>query len=122
MTTHAPTRQAPIRPQRLALQRLAMAFVAAAGLGACDEPPGPFEPCPLSQSILNACAEDAEGTVITCVVARHPMCAEGVCASWEGSDSFCSQVCDTHADCPAGSSCLDHLELSFCVPDSVVAP
>lgn len=118
----APHRTALPSAPRRGLWRSVVAPFAALALVACDEPPGPFEPCPLSQSILNACAEDAEGTVITCVVSRHPMCTEGVCASWEGSDSFCSQVCDADADCPAGSSCLDHLELSFCVPDSAIAP
>jgi hypothetical protein len=102
--------------------RWALAWVlgsAGTGLVACDEQPGLFVACPLSQSILNACAEDAESTFITCVVERHPMCDERICASWEGSESFCSRPCDTDEECPFGSRCLDHQELGFCVPDDI---
>jgi hypothetical protein len=105
--------------RQLPLRALGLASLALAG---CDGPPGPFEPCPLSQSILNVCAEDAEGTVITCVVESHPMCTDGICASWEGSEPFCSNPCDTDADCPSGSACLDYLALSFCVPEASITP
>lgn len=87
----------------------------------CDDRPGLFTACPLSQSILNACAEDSESTFVTCVVESHPMCDEQICASWEGSESFCSRVCDTDADCPTGSQCLDYLRFGFCVPDDIDA-
>jgi len=108
-----------LRPWRV-LPIAAITAITLAAVG-CDDRPGLFTECPLSQSILNACAEDSESTFVTCVVESHPMCEEQVCASWEGSDSFCSRVCDVDADCPAGSRCLDYLRFGFCVPDDIDA-
>jgi hypothetical protein len=98
---------------------VATVTLAIAAFAGCDDKPGLFQACPLSQSILNACAEEADTTLITCVVEQHPMCDEQICASWEGSDSFCSQMCDVDTDCPTGSKCREHNVLAFCVPDDI---
>jgi len=102
---------------RLAIGWL-LGLILLAGSG-CDDDPGLFATCPLSQSILNVCAEDSDSTSVTCIVERHPMCEEQICASWAGSDSFCSRACDVDADCPIASKCLLHRELGVCVPDDI---
>lgn len=101
------------------------------GLGGCDPEPI-FGSCEFSASIVKTCEEEAETTVFNCVVAPlpateqtsstngHPSCLEKVCASWQGSDPFCTKECTDNAGCPDGSTCQEHLEIRFCVPDEVV--
>lgn len=88
---------------------------------ACDEDEAFFHACPLSQTLIDACAEQQENADITCAVREHPMCDEAVCAKFKGSASFCSRVCTTNEDCPPESTCEDYLilpgeEFRFCVP------
>jgi len=99
-------------------------LVAALALGAfaCDEEEPFFHDCPLSQTLIDACAEEQTSAEITCAVKQHPMCDEAVCAQFRGSESFCTRVCDGNEDCPAGSSCQPYLDFAFCVPDEVVSP
>lgn len=100
---------------------------------------GLYDPCPMSNSIQEACeqvpgegaecASDAEcengltcvegrcadGTAYTCVVAEHPFCLEEICASWEGSEAVCTRACDSDGDCPGADQCKAHNGLKFCV-------
>ncbi len=78
--------------------------------------------CPLSETILETCEAESETTALTCVVERHPMCDEQVCAKWRDSDAFCSRLCAEDLDCPTGSTCQGYLDFDFCVPDDVFNP
>ena len=110
----------------------AMIVSVAALTGAGCDPDPLFGSCEFSASIVETCEEEAETTVYNCVVAPlpaneqrsstngHPSCLEKVCASWQGSDPFCTRECEQDADCPAASTCQEHLEVKFCVPDAVV--
>lgn len=101
----------------LGLLPLLATFAAVSG---CDPDPL-FEPCPLSNSIQQACAAEAEDTLYTCVVEDHPFCLEGVCASWLGQPSVCTKACASDTDCPDGTKCKTHLDLKFCVQDEDLA-
>ncbi len=95
-------------------------LVMALAFGACDEDPD-FMHCPLSNSIIEVCEQQAGGAaVFTCVVEQHPFCVDAICASWEGSDPFCTRACATDTDCPSASTCREYLELRFCVPSSAL--
>ncbi len=96
-------------------------LLAALALTACDEEDF-FMECPLSESIIEVCEAQSDATTLTCVVERHPMCDERVCAKWQGSDAFCSRVCTADEECPAGSTCQGYLDFGFCVPDEIVNP
>ncbi len=78
-----------------------------------------FEPCPLSNSIAEAChAKKGSNTIYTCVVADHPFCNEKICASWEGHEARCTKACQADKDCPSGSTCQSYLNMKFCVRDA----
>lgn len=90
----------------------------ALALGACDEDPAFFHECPLSDTILELCAEQSDDTQLTCIVREHPMCEESICASWKGSASFCSRECTDDAGCPTDSTCQTYLDFKVCVPNT----
>jgi len=105
---------------RISLLGLVLATFALAS--ACDDEEPFFHSCPLSQTLINACAEQQENADITCAVREHPMCDESVCAKYRGSASFCTRSCTTDADCPTESTCQDYLvfeddQFRFCVPN-----
>jgi hypothetical protein len=100
---------------------------------------GLYAPCPLSNSILDACAQApgegavcttaaecseglscaagqcTDGTAYTCVVAEHPFCLDQICASWEGTEPVCTRACVIDDDCPGADKCMAHNSLRFCV-------
>jgi hypothetical protein len=90
----------------------------AAALSACDEPEL-YGDCPFSNRIVATCDSSTPSTSLTCVVAEHPYCLESVCASWQGSTTFCTRACTSDAQCPVASTCQTSLDLSFCVEDAV---
>ena len=107
-------------------------------LGACHSD-GLYDPCPLSNSIMDACAQVpgegaqctsdeecdaglscvegqcADGSAYTCVVAEHPFCLEQICASWQGAEAVCTRPCVIDDDCPGTDQCKSHNNLRFCV-------
>jgi len=94
----------------------------AAGISGCADEEV-FIDCPFSNSIESSCSSLDDTVAFTCVVESHPFCLDEICASWEGSRSFCTQRCEVDVDCPAESTCKESLSLSFCVPDAeVVVP
>lgn len=103
------------------LSLLGLVLATFATASACDEPAELFHDCPLSQTLLTACAENSDDAEITCAVKQHPMCEQDVCAKWQGSDSFCSKLCTQPSDCPTGSSCEPYLDYAFCVPDDIAS-
>ncbi len=107
-------------PGGAALLGLLLSLATIATASACDPDPL-FEPCPLSNSIQQACAAEAADTLYSCVVADHPFCLEGICASWLGQPSICTKACTSDTDCPEGSQCRAHLDLQFCVLDEDLA-
>ena len=90
-----------------------------AAIGGCADEEV-FIDCPFSNSIETSCSSLDETVAFTCVVESHPFCLEEICASWEGSRSFCTQACELDVDCPAESTCKASLNLKFCVPNSEV--
>lgn len=94
----------------------------ALGIAACDDAEPFFKHCPLSTSIIEVCQEESTDIEFTCIVAEHPMCDEQVCASWKGSDSFCSRACAADSECPVDSTCQLHLDFSVCVPNALPGP
>ncbi|MCB9729487.1 MAG: hypothetical protein H6744_08775 [Deltaproteobacteria bacterium] len=97
---------------------LVVAILLAAALAACDDPEL-YGECPFSNSIEATCESQAGNTKLTCVVAEHPFCLESVCASWQGSSTFCTRACTADSDCPELSTCQTSLDLSFCVENEV---
>ena len=100
--------------------RLKIKFTAALALLLIAIAPGcapdpMFMECPLSNSIVAECQTDEDSILFTCVVAEHPYCLDSICASWQGGPAECTQACQTDSECPAGSTCQEHLDLSFCV-------
>jgi len=91
----------------------------ALAFSACDDAEPFFHHCPLSTTIIDVCEQESTDTELTCVVREHPMCEEQVCASWKGSDSFCSRACAADSDCPVDSTCQAYLAYSVCVPNAV---
>lgn len=119
------------KPAAVAMPRVLTAILGTLGVSAglafgagCDDEEPFFKSCPLSTSIVELCREDQPNTELTCLVTQHPMCVEGVCATWEGSGTFCSRTCTDTADCPPESACLPYLDgsLSICVPDERPEP
>jgi hypothetical protein len=94
---------------------LTILFVGFATSSCADEET--FIDCPFSNSIEESCTSYDATVAFTCVVESHPFCPDQICASWEGSRSFCSQACTDDVDCPEASTCRTSLSLSFCVPD-----
>ena len=100
---------------------------------------GLYDPCPLSNSIKDACGKASsegqscdesddcqggltciegtcsDGTAYSCVVAEHPFCLERICASWQGAAPVCSRACESDDDCRDGYTCVGDLGRSaFC--------
>lgn len=86
-------------------------------MGSCAEDTL-FVECPFDSTIAASCrSEGAEK--ITCVVEKHPQCAEDICLAWKGSSAVCSRTCTTHSDCGDDGRCMPYdltNEKSFCVP------
>lgn len=123
----------------------ALLTIAAALLCAACHSDGLYDPCPLSNSITEACDQvpgeglactsDAEceeglscvegrcadGTAYTCVVAEHPFCLEEICASWEGAEALCTRACENDDDCPGLDRCKAHNGIQFCVPADLLS-
>ena len=103
------------RPLQLAALAL-VASLCAASLVACDPEPL-YSSCRFSHSIEAACLAEAETTIYSCVVAPkeateenpatngHPSCLEKICASYLGSDPFCTRACEDDSACPSDSAC-----------------
>ena len=100
---------------------VAVTVLGALAVGACDTETF-FHECPLSRSIVDACAANSTTTTLTCVVADHPLCDEKICASWQDSTPFCTRACSLTSDCPDGSTCVTYLDFAFCVPATVLTP
>ena len=106
------------RPTFVLLAFAALTFAVTAASCADEEV---FIDCPLSNSIEASCTSLDETVAFTCVVESHPFCLDKICASWEGSRSFCTQSCTVDGDdCPESSSCQTSLDISFCVPDEEI--
>ena len=112
-------RNNPVAMGRLTRICFALVLISIGASSGCDEEPL-FIDCPLSNSIVAACKEAADTTKFTCVVADHPFCFEKICASWKGSGSFCSRSCTSDGDCPPSSTCRQHLNSMFCVPNGAL--
>ncbi len=105
----------------MSLSRLSLVLVAVSSLIALSGCPDDnlYTACPLSNSIIEACANAGDGVEYNCVVAEHPYCLEEICASWQGSDSFCTRSCVIDDDCPGTATCESHLDIKFCVPEDL---
>lgn len=44
-------------------------------------------------------------------------CAQGVCATWPSKDSYCVRACNSHDDCPIGTSCGAWAQGKACLPN-----
>lgn len=110
----------PNAPMKIA--KMVVVLGVLGGLAACDDDDPFFHHCPLSSSILEVCQEVTSDTELTCVVREHPQCEEFVCASWEGSDSFCSRECGGDGDCPPESTCQSYIDFRLCVPNELPPP
>lgn len=92
-----------------------------------------FAYCPFDPCIYAQCSEDPGGPTGTRVAyscsVLHSQCRKGICLRYEGSNPFCTEVCDPangDADCPLDSTCREYLSASadraatyYCVPTEV---
>ena len=92
-------------------------------LTACgDEEVG--DACELPAPIAELCADDSTAlTSEVCLYERSADCSTRLCATYVGSEGFCTQTCnpDAAGSCPSGSVCdrPASAELGFCVPDAI---
>lgn len=92
-------------------------------LTACgDEEVG--DACDLPAPIAEACADDpTANTSEVCLYMHSADCSSRLCATYVGSEGFCTQSCDPAdaGSCPAGSVCdrPANAEAGFCVPDAI---
>ena len=95
----------------------ALALAGLLGMSGCADEEEYID-CPFSNSIEASCTSLDDTVAFTCVVESHPFCQDKICASWEGSRSFCTMACEIDEDCPSASTCQSSLSLNFCVPDA----
>lgn len=110
-----------LMPRSLAVVALAFASVALTGCAddfgqACDMPNTPT---------FNAyCSADpSSGSNATCVFSNNPQCSTRICARYQGSSDFCSQMCDATlevSECPGDAVCYTQpgqpATSGFCIP------
>jgi hypothetical protein len=82
--------------------------------------------CDLPAPIAEACADDPTAlTSEVCLYKHSADCSTRLCATYVGSEGFCTQTCDPDSagSCPSGSVCdrPASAELGFCVPDAIYA-
>lgn len=53
---------------------------------------------------IAACAGDENAS---CVVKSHPACDGNVCIQWRGEPGFCSEQCQSNADCGEFEDCVE---------------
>ena len=98
---------------------LAVAVVICFAVG-CESQP-PYAACGLdeevtSKNVCNGGNTNATGTT-SCVVTRHPHCAQSVCLSYFSTTPVCTHECDSDADCEQGGFCWTFSDTQkFCVP------
>lgn len=92
-------------------------------LTACgDEEVG--DACDLPAPIAEACADDpTANTSEVCLYKHSADCSSRLCATYVGSEGFCTQSCDPEvaSSCPSGSVCdrPANADEGFCVPQSI---
>ena len=81
---------------------------------------------PVTPEVEAACGPDRDElgneSVATCVDPINADCESRLCIQHEGSSPFCSEVCDTDADCPSESTCQTGTVTSisgYCLPDAI---
>lgn len=80
----------------------------------CEGETEAFIDCSLDPKIieLGQCEGNAEdGDSLTnqnCAVSSHPHCPVGVCLSWQGTESYCTEECVDNTDCSEESQCLTY--------------
>jgi hypothetical protein len=82
------------------------------------------DPCDLPAPIAEVCADDPTAlTSEVCLYKHSADCSTRLCATYVGSEGFCTQTCDPDSagSCPSGSVCdrPASAELGFCVPDAI---
>ena len=89
--------------------------VALAVLLAACETEVPYRECVFDSQLEKYCYESGSFGKLTCVADNHPDCVDRVCLSYQGSTYFCSQSCETDADCPRDGCCALFLNERYCV-------
>ena len=89
---------------RNTMRLLFIGFALLAATGCVEE--GLFMACPFDQAIEENCISSETGVALTCIVKKHPQCAEDVCLRWESAEqATCTRRCEGATDCPVGSQC-----------------
>ena len=100
----------------------------AAGLvmGGCVDDFGTACDFPETPEVDEACGPDRDElgneSVATCVDPINADCESRLCIQHEGSESFCSEVCETDDECPSESNCEVGIVTSitgYCLPNAI---
>ncbi len=109
----------------LAMVRWLLGFglvAALAALAIACETQEPYAQCELDEEVQkHVCdgkGQTTAGTGTTsCVVTKHPHCANSVCMSFFNRPSVCTLLCTQDSECALGGVCWEFSEQkSFCVP------
>ncbi len=112
------------RKSSLIVLRVALAAGVVTCLTVGCESQAPYAACGLDEEVTskNVCNGDntsATGTT-SCVVRRHPHCAQSICLSYFSTTPVCTHTCDLKkidADCEQGGFCWPFSDTeSYCVP------
>ncbi len=80
-----------------------------------------YAACALDPEVTDKGVCDGKGSSTSgktsCRVIKHPHCAEGVCLSYFGTESVCTENCVSDGDCAGGGFCWQYAEgEKYCVP------
>lgn len=111
------------KPVAVATAWLAIALGCGALFTAGCETQPPYADCDLDEEVTKTGVCSGDGAVgkgtTSCVVTKHPHCAQGVCVSHFGSAAFCSSECTDDSSCGDGFCWTFAENERYCVPNKL---
>ncbi len=66
-----------------------------------------YEECTFSPRYVQECEPpNGEDNGVNCIITAHPECGSA-CIKYQNSEPFCSNTCETDADCHDGGLCIE---------------
>jgi len=83
----------------------------------CETQP-PYADCELDDEVTKqGVCDGTGGGKASCVVTKHPHCTSGICLSYFGTSSVCTDQCQADSDCAEGGFCWTFADKErYCVP------